>query len=219
LGAEKYKFDAFESKVKGELGKVQAFGEKARAYVAQIEGKKAEVDVNRLKLMQWSEENKANIDIFTMEIGEKKEIRDIQTKVFDSEVTLQRLQYDSFLAKTQGLSKIYDVGQAALERSYRIVMAALQQNIENVRVQVQRVIAVLEAQTRLSIVTAEANARLGAAAMGMVNLNTSIGNQFHKQVSQSGSASMNTSTQYALHDSYNTSISRQQLYHYQGRVL
>jgi hypothetical protein len=221
LGAEKFKFDAYDSRIKGEIGKAQVYESQARAYSALIDGRKAQVEVNRLRLAQWSEEIKAQIDMFNAQVAEHKDIRDVQAKVFDQEVSLQGLQYQAFNSKVQGISRIYELGQTALEREYRLQIAAFQQEVENARIQIQRILGLIDAETKLTVGAHEHNARIGAAALNMLNLNASVANHLGRSMSMSAGAthtrSDNLDFAYRASDSWGMTTQYNHNYNYGTR--
>jgi len=103
---------------------------KTPAVILLSQGKKAQVDVNRLRLQQYVEETKAVIDIYNAQVSERKDIRDAQKTRLQGETEVYRAQVQAFDAEASTLIKAYDLGQTALEKQYRAQVTVLAANTE-----------------------------------------------------------------------------------------
>jgi hypothetical protein len=213
IQAKKVEFEAYESSIRGELAKVETYKAQAGAYAAIIEGKKAAVDVQRLRLTAFIERNKGLIDVFTAQVAEQKANMDAQKTYIEAQADVYKADVAAFDAEAGALSEVYKAGAQARELEYRAQLQGLTANVEIAKLWLEKVVKTAELLVETDKTRADMYKGLASSAMSAMNVHAGLSSTYSNSRSESTNIakypdtnkSYHTSKQDGINESKNTS--------------
>lgn len=175
IQADKLRFDAYESRVKGEAAKAGLLESQARAYSAYVSGKstvaeiaiknqRAELDQQELELRAW---------IGSLEAD--KAALQSQVAAITAAAEAHRTNTARYTAQAQAQTAIAEVDQRAWEAQVRNSIALYEAEIRKVIADMEQMIRVAGLQAEGYKAIGQSHATLAAGAMAGISLSSQIG--------------------------------------------
>ena len=191
IQADKLRFDAYESRVKGESAKAGLLESQARAYGAYVSGKstvaeiaiknqRAELDLQELELRAWM--GSLELDKATLQS---------QVAAITAAAEAHRTNTSRYTAQAQAQTAIAEVDQRAWESQVRNSIALYEAEIRKVIADMEQMIRVAGLQADGYKAIGQSHATLAAGAMAGISLGASVGAD--ARTSASGSSTVSQS--------------------------
>lgn len=191
INADKVRFDAYDSQVKGELGKAQILDSEAKAYASYITGQAAKADIG-VKVMQ------ADIAKNEQILREYAARLEADKAKIQADVAKIQASASAYTADTQRFTAQAGAEEARARVEITAKEAEIRASLSLFDVEVRKYIADMEQMIRKANVQLEAlkaagqvGATLSAGAMAGINIGASLSGS--GSVSASGSASIGES--------------------------
>ena len=210
IGAEKIRFDAYESQVRGELAKAGVIDSEARAYAALIQGKTAvaEVDIKHAEVV--IQKNRMLLESYVAGLDAEKTRISSQTAVIQAGAQAYIADTQRFAAQagaeTAKAQIIVSAKQAELGTNIALYQAEVQAYLGNMAQMTSQAALVIDALKAAG----QISSTLAAGAMAGVHVGTTLSASGGVSASGTGSSSVGTSNQTSLTTSHN--------YQYEGKT-
>lgn len=210
IRADKTRFDAYESQVKGELGKAQILDAEARAYNSYVSGQSTIADIGIKQAETDIRNNELILRQYTAQLeGEKAQIM--------GQVEQIKASSGAYIADTQRYSAMAGAQEAKFKVQVAAKEAELRTGISLYEAEIRKYVADMELAIRTAQIQLEALKSTGqvastiaAGAMAGINVGANLSGSGSLTAATQESMSLSQSNSYASQVSRSTALSNAQ---------
>lgn len=202
LRADKARFDAYDSRVRGELGKAQLLDAEARAYSAYVSGQSTIADIGMKQMEADIRENEQRIKAYIAELDASKADMLAQSEAIKATAQAYSADTQRFSAQASAEEARHRVDVAAKESEIRSTIGMYEVEIRRYIADVEKLISTAQLQLEAMKAAGQVSSTMAAGAMAGINIGASLSGG--GSVSASGSNSRSTSSSSSM--SYNSSV-------------
>jgi chromosome segregation ATPase len=198
MDAEKIKFDVYATQVDAEKAKATMYAEQVRAYIAEVEGAKAQLEAENIKLEAVLKENAMLIDKYKGELAGYTAEIDAVGKELSATVDSFRAEVQAYSAETNADAMYYQTKIKEIDSKIMEARFHLEKAVAEVKATTDGYIAIKSLEEKGTEGIMNVGAQLAASAMNAVNA--------------SASTSYNQGEDYSWRQSLNNSLSESHSY-------
>jgi len=190
MQGEKIKFDLYGTEVEAEKVKAQTYAEQVRSFVAEVEAKRTESDLNIAKLDTVLKSNQLLIEGYRGELSGYVAEVDAASKKVSAVVSGFTAEVSGYSAETGAIEAMYNAKVKEIEASISSSGFELQKAVATINATTQGYVSINSLREKGTEGIMSVEAQLAAAAMNAVNTSASLGTSYDESFSKRLSHSM-----------------------------
>lgn len=196
LQAQKNRFDAYESRLKGENAKAGVFEAQTRAYAETVRAISAKTDAQRATAQIATEAARIQLSAYEASLRGVEQRNNVTFKRLESDADVLRTRLSAWDSKARAQQSESELRARHIESNLRIQLAYTETKLKEYQSRLER--SMSEAQIALESAKAlgQYSAQLAAGAMSAVNIGASVSASGSVGESYSRSKGESTSTSY-----------------------
>lgn len=173
--ADKLRYDAYESRVKGETAKAGLLESQARAYSAYVSGKSTVAEIAIKNQRAGLDLQDLELRAFIAGLESDKAVLQAQVAAITANAEAHKTNTARFVAQAQAETAIAEVDQRAWDSQVRNSIALYEAEMRKVIADMEQMIRVAGLQADILKSIAQAESTLAAGAMAGITLGSTIG--------------------------------------------
>ena len=175
MGAERVKVELYTAEVGAERVKAETYAEQVRSYVAEVEGRKAQADLNIKILTAALEKNRMLVEKYQGEMSGYTAKVDAVSRKTQSMVEGFKAEVAAYSAETEAKGMEYGARTKEMEARIQEAKFNLERAVAEVDAATKGFLAVKELQLKGTEASINVGSQLAASAWSAVNASASLG--------------------------------------------
>lgn len=174
IQADKVRFDAYESRVKGETAKAGLLESQARAYSAYVSGKSTVAEIAIKNQRAELDQQELELRAFVAGLESDKAVLQAQVAAITANAEAHKTNTARFVAQAQAETAIAEVDQKAWDSQVRNSIALYEAEMRKVIADMEQMIRVAGLQADILKSIAQSESTLAAGAMAGISLGSNV---------------------------------------------